>query len=91
MFFLLVFFILSEANASVKHCFSGIRGEEWGRIGRNGYKNEALKGLNKQALFLVFSNKKQEVVIEQQEGRRMRGLKTGGMELEGLTACHISQ
>ena len=91
MFFLLVFFILSEANASVKHCFSGIRGEEWERIGRNGYKNEALKGLNKQALFLVFSNKKQEVVIEQQEGREREGVIISILETDGLTACHISQ
>ena len=38
--FLLVFFILSEANASVKHCFSGIRGEEWEITGRNGGENK---------------------------------------------------
>jgi hypothetical protein len=42
MFFLLVFCILTDANLFVKWCFSGIRGEEWGRMGGGGYKNVAL-------------------------------------------------
>ena len=40
---------------------------------------------------MCISNKKQEVIEEQQEGREGEGRELGVWKLEGLTACRIFQ
>jgi hypothetical protein len=64
------------------------RREENRFVARIGAKIAYRIAPNKQALFLVFSNRTIRRTNRTNKNRRNEGLKCGGMELEGLTACN---